>query len=162
MYHLYILKCADKTLYTGITTDLERRIIEHNSSKLGAKYTFSRRPVKLVYSKKFENRSTASKEEARIKNLKRCDKLRLIMKYFTKKVYDIVKKIPQGKVLTYKEVAKRAGNDKASRAVGNILNKNFDPLIPCHRVIRSDGKLGGYNKGSERKKEILTKEGYKC
>ena len=78
MYYLYILKCADKTLYTGITTDLKRRIVEHNSSKLGAKYTSSRRPVKLVYSRKFKNRSTASKEEARIKKLKRDKKLTLI------------------------------------------------------------------------------------
>lgn len=78
MYYLYILKCADKTLYTGITTDLERRVVEHNSSKLGARYTFSRRPVKLVYSKKFKNRSVASKEEARIKKLRRDKKLELI------------------------------------------------------------------------------------
>ena len=78
MYHLYILKCADKTLYTGITTDLKRRVVEHNSSKLGAKYTSSRRPVKLVYSKRFKNRSVASKEEARIKKLKRSDKLNLL------------------------------------------------------------------------------------
>ena len=78
MYYLYILKCADKTLYTGITTDLRRRMIEHNSSKLGAKYTAPRRPVKLVYSKKFKNRSTASKEEAKIKKLKKSEKLKLI------------------------------------------------------------------------------------
>ncbi len=82
------------------------------------------------------------------------------MKSFTEKVYEVVKKIPKGKVLTYKEIAKKAGNEKASRAVGNILNKNFNPDIPCHRVIRSDGKLGGYNKGVEKKKEILKKEGY--
>ena len=80
MYYLYILKCADETLYTGITTDLKRRVVEHNSSKLGAKYTHSRRPVKLVYSKGFKNRSSASKEEARIKKLKRVDKLTLIKK----------------------------------------------------------------------------------
>lgn len=79
MYYLYILKCADKSLYTGITTDLKRRVIEHNSSKLGARYTASRRPVKLVYSKKFKNRSTASKEESRIKKLKRVDKLKLVV-----------------------------------------------------------------------------------
>ena len=78
MYYLYIIKCADKTLYTGITTDLKRRILEHNSTKLGAKYTSSRRPVKLVFSKKFKNRSSASKEEARIKKLKRVDKLKFI------------------------------------------------------------------------------------
>ena len=78
MYYLYILKCSDKTLYTGITVDLERRTEEHNDSKLGAKYTRARRPVKLVYSKKFRNRSSASKEESRIKNLSRDEKLLLI------------------------------------------------------------------------------------
>lgn len=77
MYYLYILKCADKTLYTGITTDLKRRIAEHNSSKLGARYTRSRRPVKMVYSKKFKNRSIASRDEMRIKGLKRAEKLKL-------------------------------------------------------------------------------------
>ncbi|MFH1233378.1 MAG: GIY-YIG nuclease family protein [Patescibacteria group bacterium] len=78
MYYLYILICADKTLYIGITTDLKQRVIEHNSSKLSAKYTSSRGPVKLAYPKKFKNRSTASKEEARIKKLKRSEKLELI------------------------------------------------------------------------------------
>ena len=78
MYHLYILKCTDKTLYTGITVDLKRRIQEHNDSKLGAKYTRGRRPVKLVYSKKFRNRSAASKAESRIKQLSRSEKLELI------------------------------------------------------------------------------------
>jgi putative endonuclease len=78
MYYLYILKCADKTLYTGITTDLKRRVSEHNNLKLGAKYTSSRRPVKLVYSKKFKNRSSASKAEARIKKLAKPQKLSLI------------------------------------------------------------------------------------
>ncbi|MFA4817812.1 MAG: GIY-YIG nuclease family protein [Parcubacteria group bacterium] len=78
MYYLYILKCADKTLYTGITTNIERRIGEHNAKKIGAKYTSSRQPVKLVYSKKFKNRSLASKEESRIKKLKKSQKLTLI------------------------------------------------------------------------------------
>lgn len=78
MYQLYILKCADKTLYTGITVDLNRRIREHNNSKLGAKYTQSRRPVKLVYSAKFRNRSKAQKEESRIKHLSRKEKLELL------------------------------------------------------------------------------------
>ncbi|PIR73566.1 MAG: endonuclease [Candidatus Moranbacteria bacterium CG10_big_fil_rev_8_21_14_0_10_35_21] len=80
MYYLYILKCSDKTLYTGITTDLKRRVVEHNVGKLGAKYTSARRPVKLVYSKKFKNRSTASKEEARIKKMKKVEKLELLKK----------------------------------------------------------------------------------
>lgn len=78
MYHLYILKCADKTLYTGITTQLARRVEEHNTSHAGAKYTRGRRPVKLVYSKKFRTRSTALKAEARIKSLSRAEKLKLI------------------------------------------------------------------------------------
>jgi len=78
MYYLYILKCADKTLYTGITVDLARRVEEHNDSRLGAKYTRARRPVKLVYSKKFRDRSSASKEENRIKYLSREKKLELI------------------------------------------------------------------------------------
>lgn len=81
------------------------------------------------------------------------------MKTFTEKVYKVVGKIPRGKVLTYLEVAKLAGNKNASRAVGNILNKNHNPKIPCHRVIRSDGKLGGYNRGAKKKKEILKSEG---
>ena len=78
MYYLYILKCADKTLYAGITTDLKRRIKEHNESKKGAKYTTARRPVKLVYSKRFKNRSNASRAEAQIKKLTRLEKLALI------------------------------------------------------------------------------------
>ena len=82
------------------------------------------------------------------------------MKTFTEKVYEVVKKIPKVKVLTYKEVAKMAGNIKASRAVGNILHKNHSPKIPCHRVIRSDGKFGGYNKGPNMKIKILKQEGY--
>lgn len=80
MYYLYILKCADNTLYSGITTDLVRRIKEHNSSNLGAKYTRSRRPVKLVYSKNYRNRSVASKAEAKIKKLSRAGKLKLLKK----------------------------------------------------------------------------------
>lgn len=80
---------------------------------------------------------------------------------FKEQVYSIVKKIPRGKVLTYKEIATRVGKPNASRAVGNVLNKNFDPSIPCHRVIRSDGKLGGYNRGSESKAKILKQEGYR-
>ena len=80
------------------------------------------------------------------------------MQTFSEKVYAVVKKIPKGKTLTYKQVAEKSGNPKAFRAVGNILNKNFDPSIPCHRVIRSDGKTGGYNRGALRKAEILRKE----
>ncbi len=78
MYYVYIVHCTDETLYTGITTDLERRVLEHNSTTLGAKYTHTRRPVVLVYSKKFKDRSLASKEEMRIKQLTRAQKLALI------------------------------------------------------------------------------------
>ncbi len=78
MYHLYILKCSDKTLYTGIAVNLPKRVKEHNSGKFGAKYTRGRRPVELVYSRNFRNRSTASKEEHRIKRLPRSEKLRLL------------------------------------------------------------------------------------
>lgn len=81
------------------------------------------------------------------------------MKTFAEKVFEVVRKIPKGKVLTYKEVAKKAGNSKAFRAVGNILNKNYDPAIPCHRVVRSNGRFGEYNRGARKKKEILKKEG---
>ncbi len=79
MYYLYIVECADRTFYTGITVNLIRRINEHNSSKLGAKYTQGRRPVKLVYSKKFRNRASASKEESRIKKLSRIEKFDLLI-----------------------------------------------------------------------------------
>ena len=77
---------------------------------------------------------------------------------FKQKVLNIVCKIPKGKVLTYKQVAKKAGSPLAFRAVGNILNKNYNIDIPCHRVIRSDGKTGGYNRGSENKIKLLHKE----
>ncbi len=77
---------------------------------------------------------------------------------FTQKVYDVVRGIPAGKTLTYKEVARLAGSPRAFRAVGNILNKNFNPAIPCHRVVKSDGTSGGYNRGVELKKEILRTE----
>ena len=79
MYHLYILECADKTLYVGITTDLVRRVAEHNSSALGAKYTRGRRPVLLVFSRPFRDRSAASVEESRVKKLSRAGKLALIL-----------------------------------------------------------------------------------
>ena len=77
---------------------------------------------------------------------------------FKDKVLAAVKKIPKGKVLTYKQVAERAGSPRACRAVGNILNGNYDPDIPCHRVIRTDGQIGGYNRGREKKMEMLKKE----
>lgn len=79
---------------------------------------------------------------------------------FPAKVLDVVKKIPRGKTLSYREVACRAGKPMAARAVGNILRRNFDISIPCHRVIRLDGSFGGYNRGGpSRKRALLRKEG---
>lgn len=80
MYYLYILQCADDTLYTGITVDLERRLEEHNGSKLGAKYTKCRRPVELLFAQEFATRSLATKAEARIKALAREKKMEIIRK----------------------------------------------------------------------------------
>ncbi|MFN3188623.1 MAG: MGMT family protein [Candidatus Paceibacteria bacterium] len=74
---------------------------------------------------------------------------------FTNSVKEIVKNIPKGSTMTYKEVATRAGNVKAARAVARIMASNYDPLIPCHRVIRSDGTLGGYNRGGESAKHAI-------
>jgi methylated-DNA-[protein]-cysteine S-methyltransferase len=83
------------------------------------------------------------------------------MQSFSQKVYAVVSKIPRGKVFTYAEVAKLAGNPKASRAVGNILNKNRNPKVFCHRVIRSDGSVGGFAFGNSKKIKILQSEGIK-
>jgi methylated-DNA-[protein]-cysteine S-methyltransferase len=84
---------------------------------------------------------------------------------FSSKVIRIVSKIQKGETMTYKKVAKHAGNEKASRAVGNILNKYYKdcvvnkmPTIPCHRVVRSDGKIGGYAGGAKEKRKMLEKE----
>lgn len=77
-WSVYILECADKSLYTGITTDLQRRLTEHNEGKLGAKYTRPRRPVKMVYSEPADSRSSASKREHRIKLMSQQQKLVLI------------------------------------------------------------------------------------
>lgn len=77
---------------------------------------------------------------------------------FRERVLAVVRNIPRGEVLTYQEVAARAGNARAARAVGSVLKTNYDPAIPCHRVVRSDGTLGGYNRGSEQKVALLRKE----
>ncbi len=77
MPYCYILECSDGTLYTGWTTDLERRVKTHNAGR-GAKYTAMRRPVSLVYSERLPNRSTAQKRELAIKRLTRAKKMALI------------------------------------------------------------------------------------
>ncbi len=80
-WFVYILECSDNTLYSGITTDIYRRVNEHNNSNKGAKYTKIRRPVKLVYFCKKKDRKEASKEEYRIKHLKKDSKLLLISSF---------------------------------------------------------------------------------
>lgn len=77
---------------------------------------------------------------------------------FADRVRSVVSRIPKGETMTYRQVAERAGSPRAFRAVGNILNKNYDPNIPCHRVVRSDGTTGSYNRGAERKKDLIEKE----
>ena len=78
---------------------------------------------------------------------------------FQQSVYNFVKTIPKGKTATYKEVAVAIGRPNAYRAVGNALNKNpFAPVVPCHRVIRSNGKAGGFASGTENKLKLLKQE----
>jgi O-6-methylguanine DNA methyltransferase len=77
------------------------------------------------------------------------------VKTFADRVRAVVRVIPSGRTMSYSEVARRAGSPLAARAVGNILHKNFDPKIPCHRVIRADGQIGGYNRGLRRKVALL-------
>lgn len=80
-WFVYIVKCSDSSLYCGVTTDLDRRIEEHNSTSKGSKYVRSRRPAKLVYFEKAENRSRAQSRESAIKSLRRIQKLDLIRKF---------------------------------------------------------------------------------
>ena len=79
MYYLYIIQCKDQSLYTGITTDITRRVKEHSTGK-GGKYTRSKRSVKLVYQEEYEDRSKAQSREAEIKSWNRFKKLQLIQK----------------------------------------------------------------------------------
>ncbi len=81
------------------------------------------------------------------------------MHSFRDKVFAIVSEIPSGITMTYKQVATAAGNPLAARAVGAIMKTNFNPAIPCHRVVRSDGTAGGYNRGRAQKKQRLLAEG---
>lgn len=76
---------------------------------------------------------------------------------FTNRVLDVVRKIPKGKTMNYKEVAWAAGNPGAARAVGTIMSHNYRKEVPCHRVVRSDGKIGNYNRGGRTAKAKLLK-----
>jgi len=79
---------------------------------------------------------------------------------FKRRVYKVVKRIPEGETLTYKQVAERAGSPKAARAVGQLMKKNTRADVPCHRVVKSNGSLGGYNheRGTEEKERRLREE----
>src|SRR3989344_4293986 len=82
------------------------------------------------------------------------------MTIFAEKIYRVVQQIPRGQTRTYKEIARLAGRPKAYRVVGTILHKNPDlKRIPCHRVVRSDGRAGGYLFGTKQKIALLCKEG---
>ena len=79
---------------------------------------------------------------------------------FQRLVYRATARIPKGQVRSYAWVARRIGRPRAARAVGNALNRNpFTPLVPCHRVVRTDGSLGGYAGGPEKKRRLLRREG---
>ena len=78
---------------------------------------------------------------------------------FADKVRDAVRQIPKGQTRSYGDIAKAVGYPLAARAVGTVMKNNYDPNVPCHRVIRADGTLGGYNRGSERKRKLLEEEG---
>lgn len=82
------------------------------------------------------------------------------MTWFERKVFNLVKRIPRGKVITYKALAIKLGNPRLARAVGNALNKNpYLIKVPCHRVIRSDRTPGGYKSGIKKKINLLKEEG---
>lgn len=78
---------------------------------------------------------------------------------FAERVREAVRQIPKGETRSYGEVARAIGHPGAARAVGTVMKHNYDPSVPCHRVIRSDGSLGRYNRGDARKRELLEKEG---
>lgn len=82
-----------------------------------------------------------------------------LMNIFQSKVYEVVTQIPKGQTLTYKEVAAKVGSPGAYRAVGSVLKKNYNPSIPCHRVVKSNGQPGEYNRGISNKIALLLAEG---
>lgn len=77
---------------------------------------------------------------------------------FADRVRAVVRSIPKGKTLTYGQVASAAGHRGAARAVGMVMKNNYDATVPCHRVVRADGKVGDYNRGGKERKEALLRE----
>lgn len=90
MWYVYIIRCEDSSLYTGVTTDVQRRFKEHKDGTLGAKYTKSKKAKSLVYKRAFKTRSNAQKEETRIKSLKKKEKEALVAEFMSK--YDTISK----------------------------------------------------------------------
>ena len=132
-YYLYILRCADRTLYTGITTDLDRRVAEHNLSTKGAKYTRARRPVVLVYSRQFATRSEATKAEAAFKKLTRTQKLALIKQMG-------VPKRPRKKVVVKDKM--QTGFYYLSEPAGRNFDPRFRPELTPAQMLAL-GVFGG-------------------
>ncbi len=99
--------------------------------------------------------SKVSKQKAKKKQVGKPHSFSGAQSAFAQRVYAVVARIPKGSVLTYGEVARRAGVPRAARAVGTIMSRNRDSHVPCHRVIRSDGKIGGYAFGGSMKKRAL-------
>lgn len=84
----------------------------------------------------------------------------MFAKDFAEQVREAVRQIPKGETRSYGEVAAAIGRPGAARAVGTVMKNNYDPTVPCHRVVKSDGKPGAYNRGGEeRKRELLRAEG---
>lgn len=77
---------------------------------------------------------------------------------FAENVREAVRQIPKGETRTYGEVARAIGHPGAARAVGTVMKNNYDPTVPCHRVVRSDGRIGDYNRGGRERKEALLRE----
>lgn len=77
---------------------------------------------------------------------------------FRERVLQVVRHIPKGKIMSYGEVARLAGSPRAARAVGTIMSQNYDPSVPCHRVVHADGTPGNYNRGGRRRKRALLQE----
>ena len=83
------------------------------------------------------------------------------MKSFEQRVFEACKRIPRGKAATYSSIARAVGRPRAARAVGNALNRNRSSRVPCHRVVRSNGRAGGFARGAKEKIRLLRKEGVK-
>jgi putative endonuclease len=136
-YNTYILLCSDQTLYTGYTTDLNRRLREHNKTNKGAKYTRSRRPVKLLMAWTFKSRSEALKFEYKIKKLSRKEKLKLISDEEDKR--GISRKFEVGDLIVYKTKLFRLNRGNTSLAIIiNIVQRDdevyFVSYCPAFKV----------------------------